>query len=35
MEITGTLAVYDAKKKGQIRYLEYSFLMIKIHSISS
>ena len=28
------LAVYHTKKKEQIRYLEYSLLMIKIHYIS-
>ena len=31
MKHTGTLAVYHAKKKEQILYLEYSFLMIKLH----
>ena len=34
MKIIGTLAVQDAKKKEQIGYLEYAFLMIKIHYIS-
>ena len=34
MKIIGTLAVQDAKKKERIGYLEYAFLMIKIHYIS-
>ena len=34
MKLIGALAVYPAKLKGQIGYLEYSLLMIKFHYIS-
>ena len=35
MKLIGALAVYHAKKKEQIGYLEYLILMIKIHYISA
>ena len=34
MKLIDAIAVYHAEKKEQNGYLEYSFLMIKIHYIS-
>ena len=34
MKLLGTLAVYDAKKKEQTVYLEYSKLITKMHYVS-